>query len=93
MSFSYNKDINKNLSEENQKMIHGGCASGMPIHENEISVYKDGDIWVAGIMRERGNIFEIGRFVDKTMAICSANEYAKHFLQNWIWKEIRFDVS
>ena len=46
-----------------------------PTYENDIGVYKDGEAWVVGHMREKGQIFEVGRYVKEDVARQNALEY------------------
>jgi hypothetical protein len=48
---------------------------GRSIFENQVGVYQDGKAWVVGHMRERGQLFEIGRYVEKETAIKCASSY------------------
>ena len=80
MQFSSNSNV-YNHSENYKKSIGGVIMvlDAKPIYENDIGVYKDGEAWVVGQMRERGQIFEIGRYLSKDEAEQSAEEYKKEF--------------
>lgn len=59
-------------------MVEGsdtGWYDGRPIFENQVGVYQDGKAWVVGHRRERGQLFELGRYVDKETAIKCASGY------------------
>ncbi len=76
MEFRDSRGIEK-LSKDDDALVSGGVViiNEKPTQENELGVYKDGEAWVVGFMRERGQIFEVGRFVKED----TANQVAKDY--------------
>lgn len=76
MEFRDNPGIEK-LSKDDDALVSGGIiiVNEKPTQENELGVYKEGKAWVVGFMREKGQIFEVGRFVSEDTANRVAKDY------------------
>lgn len=76
MEFRDNPGIEK-LSKDDKASVNGGVViiNEKPMNENEIGIYKDGEAWVVGFMREKGQIFEVGRFAQEDTAKREAKNY------------------
>lgn len=76
MEFRDSPNIEK-LSKEDDALVSGGVVivNEKPTQENELGVYKEGEAWVVGFMREKGQIFEVGRFVKEDVARQAAKNY------------------
>lgn len=67
----------ENLNKDDDALVSGGVViiNEKPTQENELGVYKEGKAWVVGFMREKGKIFEVGRFVEEDTAKRVAKDY------------------
>ena len=78
MDFNNSSNIQKDNRPAVEKIV---ILDKRPVYENDIGIYKDGEAWVVGYMRDRGQIFEVGRFVKEDVARQCALEY-KNELEN-----------
>ena len=72
MDFNNSSNVTEDNRSTGEKVV---ILNRKPTYENDIGVYKDGEAWVVGHMREKGQIFEIGRYVKEDVARQSALEY------------------
>ena len=76
------KQPEKNLNDDLESLVTGGIVyyyEDTPTDEGQVGVYQENELWVVAHMREKGELFELGRFKDKQFDIKVANEYINDF--------------